>query len=348
MTYPRKRKIQRERIASLGLTLLMLAMLWVLATTLQMTGAHEQQRLFRTLTLEHIVLPEIMAKSEHPSQTHASAPPKAIPTTERLEVLMKRMMPERTLQEATPLERRPVSTHRELQGLHVDASIRPDDLSERLSLTDTFKSPVGNGQRLPGRGNRTSGAEHGGIARTGQASNGSVFEEQRSRKALATEDFARPQAREVPPELSIIERQERIDVAEEMLDPDELIQWMRLQPGELPPGIKRHVDWQGTDLTSTVILEHEGETYELYILARLPIREIHLVLVKGHQTYYLIDRSFQHEGRKFRIGRARRNQVGGETSITGIISEERAAASPEAAQFYSVFLSWWQRERLRL
>jgi hypothetical protein len=348
MTYPQKRKIQRERIVSLGLTLLMLAMLWFLAATLQMTGAHEQQRLFQTLTLEHIVLPEVMAKTERPSPIHVSAPPKAIPTTERLEALMKRMMPERTLQEATPLERRPVSTHQELQGVRVDAPIRPDDLSERLRLTDPFKSPVGNGQRLPGRGTRASGAEQGGIARAGQAPDGSVFEEQRSRKALATEDFARPQAREVPPELPSIERQEQIDVAEEILDPDELIQWMRLRPGELPPGIKRHVDWQRTDLTSTAALKHEGETYELYLMARLPIREIHLVLVKGHQTYYLIDRSFQHEGRKFRIGRARRNQVDGETSITGVISEERAAASPEAARFYSVFLSWWQRERLRL
>lgn len=348
MTYPRNRKIQRERIVSLGLTLLVLAMLWFLAATLQMTGAHEQQQLFRTLTLEHIVLPEVMAKTERTVPIHASAPPKAIPTTERLEVLMKSMVHERTLQEATPLERRPASTHQELQGLRVDAPIRADDLAERLRLTDPFNATIEKGQRLAERSTRAGGSEHGGIARVGQASDGSVFEEQRSRKALATDDFARPQVREVPPELPIIERQERIDVAEEMLDPDELIQWMKLRPGELPPGIKRHIDWQRRDLASTATLKHEGETYELYLMARLPIREIHLVLVKGHQTYYLIDRSFQHEGRKFRIGTARRNQVGGETSITGVISEERAAASPEAVRFYSVFLSWWQRERLKL
>ncbi len=133
-------------------------------------------------------------------------------------------------------------------------------------------------------------------------------------------------------------------VEEDALDPRELIRWMRLRPGTLPPGIRRHVDWREDDLTATATIEHEGQTYELFLMARLSIREIHVVLVRGRQTYYLIDRSFQREGRKFRAGTARRAS----SVITGVVSEERAAASEEAARFYSVFLSWWQRERLRL
>lgn len=132
--------------------------------------------------------------------------------------------------------------------------------------------------------------------------------------------------------------------SDEAVDVDAILDWMRLAPGELPPGILRHVDYQPGNLTATAHVESRGERYELYILARVPIREIHVVLVGQEHTYYLIDRSFQGEGRAFRMGTARRK----DGVITGVFSEERAASSVEASAFYDIFLAWWAEERLRL
>ena len=123
-----------------------------------------------------------------------------------------------------------------------------------------------------------------------------------------------------------------------------ITQWMRLQPAELPPGIRRHIEHTDGSLTSVATLDHDGATYELYLMARLALRELHVVLVAGETSYYLIDRSFQREGRSFRTGTVRRS----DGVITGIVSEERAAASAEARHFYRVFLSWWDAERLKL
>lgn len=134
------------------------------------------------------------------------------------------------------------------------------------------------------------------------------------------------------------------ELSNEAVDVDAILDWMRLAPGELPPGILRHVDYQPGNLTATAHVESKGEHYELYILARVPIREIHVVLVGQEHTYYLIDRSFQGEGRAFRMGTARRN----DGVITGVFSEERAASSVEARVFYDIFLAWWAEERLRL
>ncbi|MCY4158440.1 MAG: hypothetical protein OXF48_02380 [Bacteroidetes bacterium] len=123
-----------------------------------------------------------------------------------------------------------------------------------------------------------------------------------------------------------------------------IIQWMQISRSELPPGVKRHVDYQPGNLTSTAFLEYEGETWEIYLMARMPSDELHVVIVRGDDTYYVVDPSFKREGRRFRIGVARR--AGNE--ITGITSEERAASSKDAVLHYDIFLAWWDEMRLTL
>ena len=147
-------------------------------------------------------------------------------------------------------------------------------------------------------------------------------------------------------------RPERADVPDEVpkpmpdapMDRDRIIDWMRLKPVELPPGIKQHIEYRPGAVTSVASTVHEGATYEIYLMARLALQELHVVLVTGETSYYLIDRSFQREGRSFRLGTVRRSG----DAIMGIVSEERAAASPEAQVFYSIFLAWWDAEILTL
>ena len=123
-----------------------------------------------------------------------------------------------------------------------------------------------------------------------------------------------------------------------------IVQWMRIIPSDLPPGIQRHIEYQPGNLTSSATLEYDGVTWEIYLMARLPSEELHVVIVKGDQTYYVVDPSFKREGRRFRIGVARRS----EGVITGIASEERAASSEDARLHYDVFLAWWDQLNVTL
>ena len=123
-----------------------------------------------------------------------------------------------------------------------------------------------------------------------------------------------------------------------------IIEWMRLTRSELPRGIQRHVDFQPGNLSASATLEQANEIWEIYLMARMPSEELHIVIVRGETSYYIVDPSFKREGRRFRLGVVRRS--GGE--ITGITSEERAASSAEVSLHYEVFLAWWDKLRLTL
>ncbi len=123
-----------------------------------------------------------------------------------------------------------------------------------------------------------------------------------------------------------------------------IIQWMRLTEADLPPGVQRHVGYQPGNLSALATLEYADETWEIYLMARMPSEELHIVIVRGDASYYIVDPSFKREGRRFRLGVTRRS--GGE--ITGITSEERAAASADVSLHYDVFLAWWDKLRLTL
>ncbi len=161
------------------------------------------------------------------------------------------------------------------------------------------------------------------------------------RRRLVTATAPVPLSRKEIPDIELHPARRR-DAREEAVQVEDIIEWMRHAPSDLPPGILRHVDFRAGNLTSKANFEHHGETWELYLMARVPVREIHVVLVGEHRTYYLIDRSFQREGRAFRVGRARRTS----SVITGVFSEERAASERDAARFYDLFLSWWEGQRL--
>lgn len=129
-----------------------------------------------------------------------------------------------------------------------------------------------------------------------------------------------------------------------MAEAKKIIQWMRITESDLPPGIRNHVGYEPGNLSSSAHLEYKGETWEIYLMARMPSEELHVVIVRGDATYYVVDPSFRRDGRRFRVGTAHRRS--GE--ITGIISEERAASSADAGLHYDVFLAWWDEMRLTL
>ena len=121
------------------------------------------------------------------------------------------------------------------------------------------------------------------------------------------------------------------------LDPAAVLSWMAARPGDIPPALLRHMDYSPGALTSLDTLTYQGADHELYLMGRPATRELHIVMVRGGRSYYLIDRGARREGHKFRLGALRRE--GG--VISGIVSEDMPLDSPSAQRMYSSLLSWW-------
>lgn len=125
------------------------------------------------------------------------------------------------------------------------------------------------------------------------------------------------------------------------LEVSKLIQWMKNNPADLPAGVKQLVRYRSDHLSSKLRpVEVEGESYELYLMCKESLKEVHIVLVKGQQAQYLVDRSFQKQSRKFRAGPVRRSEEG----IVGVRTKGRPRGE-EAERFYDVFLSWWKEAK---
>lgn len=124
----------------------------------------------------------------------------------------------------------------------------------------------------------------------------------------------------------------------DLSEADRLGAWMRANPAPLPVGVQVHMNHEPTFLTSAVPFDTDDGRWELYLMFNESIREIHIVLVDGDRSVYLIDRGFQEQSRSLREGTVRRS--GGR--IVAVDSRSGSASSERAREFYNVFLSWWE------
>lgn len=118
---------------------------------------------------------------------------------------------------------------------------------------------------------------------------------------------------------------------------DRLGRWMRENPSALPVGVRVHMNYEPSFLTSATIFRSDDRSWELFLMYNESLREVHVVLVEGDQSVYLIDRGFQEQSRSLREGSVRR--TGG--SIIAIDSRSGVASGARSQEFYDVFLSWW-------
>ncbi len=117
-----------------------------------------------------------------------------------------------------------------------------------------------------------------------------------------------------------------------------LTDWIQEHEAELPVGIKVHLRYQSSFLTASMPFQSDDRELELFLMFNPNLRELHIVLVEGDRSVYLIDRGFQEQSRSLREGTVRR--LNGE--IVAIDSHAGAASSDRAAGFYNIFLSWWE------
>ena len=114
---------------------------------------------------------------------------------------------------------------------------------------------------------------------------------------------------------------------------------MKANPGELPVGVRKLVRHRDNFLTSATTFELDGRRYELYLMCKEKLYEVHIVLVDVDEATYLIDRSFQKLSTYLREGRVGRSSA---DIITAINSRRSAASDERSREFYSLFLSWWE------
>ncbi|MEM8485284.1 MAG: hypothetical protein AAF564_07025 [Bacteroidota bacterium] len=125
----------------------------------------------------------------------------------------------------------------------------------------------------------------------------------------------------------------------ENLEVQDLIAWMKANPGEMPVGVRKLVRHRDAFLTSATSFDLGGKRYELFLMCKERLMEVHIVLVDTDEATYLIDRSFQKLSTYLREGRVGRTPAQG---ITAINSKRSAASDERSKEFYALFLSWWE------
>ena len=121
------------------------------------------------------------------------------------------------------------------------------------------------------------------------------------------------------------------------LDVRDIIGWMKNNPSELPKGVRQLVRYRPAFLSSVATFEMEGRQYELYLMCKESLFEVHVVLVEQNEATYLVDRSFQKLSTYLRKGQVRRTQ---DNQIIAVRSN--MATNDSSDEFYSLFLSWWE------
>jgi len=123
-----------------------------------------------------------------------------------------------------------------------------------------------------------------------------------------------------------------------------LVEWMKKNPSDLPVPVTRLMAqgrWNPDFLTSRVPFIIGDKQFDLLLMCKEELYEVHIILVEHQEATYLIDRNFQKQSNFLRVG-----DVGyQENEIADIGSQMRAAGENHTQEFYQIFLSWWDSVR---
>ena len=125
----------------------------------------------------------------------------------------------------------------------------------------------------------------------------------------------------------------------------ELLEWMKDHPYELPPALKRYMRFTNGDMTSRVTIATQETEYELFMLCNTASEDFGLLLVAAGdstQAICLRDTGFRKQSFYFSKGIANRNENGGVGSISML---EQRPTLQETTNFYNIFLSWWDKTK---
>ncbi len=118
-----------------------------------------------------------------------------------------------------------------------------------------------------------------------------------------------------------------------------LIDWMKRNPVDLPPIVKRFMDYQSGDLTSRVAFTIDNRNFDMMLLCVEATYEVRIVLIEKRDVTYLIDQGFQKKSNFLRVGKVDRLA---NREILKFGTNLKPAGSNRTNAFYQVFISWWE------
>ena len=128
----------------------------------------------------------------------------------------------------------------------------------------------------------------------------------------------------------------------ESLDFKALVEWMKKNPAELPIAVKQRMqrgNWDASLLSSRVGITIGNRAFDLLLMCKEELYEVHIMLVESREVTYLIDRSFRQQSTQLVTGNV---TLGGDQDIQVVSSRMRPASDERNKEFYSIFLSWWE------
>jgi hypothetical protein len=126
---------------------------------------------------------------------------------------------------------------------------------------------------------------------------------------------------------------------------DELMLWMRRHPHDFNAVTKTFLMYEKGDLTSRVVFKSKNRLFELYLLYKEKSKEIRICLIEGDQSTMLIDSGFKKQSNYLRTGFVARHT---DDTIFSFGTTQYPASEKTTAEFYQVFLSWWDQAKLEL
>jgi hypothetical protein len=125
----------------------------------------------------------------------------------------------------------------------------------------------------------------------------------------------------------------------------QLAKWMRQNPYEFTPALKSYMRFKRGDLTSKVAIDAGAISYEVFMLCNEASEDFGLLLVAAGDSASatcLRDTGFRQQSFALSKGIAGRNKA--EEVFAMSMLEERPTRQ-ETDRFYSIFLSWWEKNK---
>ena len=179
---------------------------------------------------------------------------------------------------------------------------------------------------------RTTLSEIRGIpARANRAGNN------RPRLPLAREPVPRPQTFRAPPRIE----EDRPTAAAGAPQPhavvENIIEWVRKNHAPIPPVVQRHMDYAPGDASAHITWDYEGDRYEIFLMAKPVITQLHAFVVHATRSWYLVDHGLRQEASRARTGTV----TWSNGRITFITSSEQPPKGAEVEAIYQLLIRWW-------
>jgi hypothetical protein len=117
--------------------------------------------------------------------------------------------------------------------------------------------------------------------------------------------------------------------------------WLKQRHKDLSPAVKHFMHYKPGDLTTSVLIDADGQVYELFIRCNEVSEEVAILMAEAGENgeaIYLRDVGFKQQSHYLGIGTIGRSAEG---NVFTISMREETPTKEQTMRFYNIFLSWW-------